>query len=130
MDFEDLIPKKDSGEDLQPPVAAASVNFEDLVPGELEETSVLSIGNPYREQRGAFYPGSTDIYGNLMFDSNQLGEESLGTFYPAQGFAALHNMINMKPESLENFIIMDDKGKNYTITEFLDVIEKLKIKKA
>ena len=70
MDFEDLIPKKDSGEDLQPPVAAASVNFEDLVPGELEETSVLSIGNPYREQRGAFYPGSTDIYGNLMFDSN------------------------------------------------------------
>jgi hypothetical protein len=39
-------------------------------------------------------------------------------------------MIHNRPESLENFIIMDDKGKNYTITEFLDVIEKLKIKKA
>ena len=26
--------------------------------------------------------------------------------------------------------IMDDKGKNYSITEFLDVVEKLKIKKA
>ena len=77
-----------------------------------------------------FILGKNEDKANLMFDSNQLGEESLGTFYPAQGFAALHNMINMKPESLENIIIMDDKGKNYTITEFLDVIEKLKIKKA
>ena len=64
MDFEDLIPKKDSGEDLQPPVAAASVNFEDLVPGELEETSVLSIGNPYREQRGANKKRSIDYWRN------------------------------------------------------------------
>ena len=77
-----------------------------------------------------FILGKNEDKANLMFDSNQLGEESLGTFYPAQGFAALHNMINMKPESLENFIIMDDVGKNYSITEFLDVVEKLKIKKA
>ena len=77
-----------------------------------------------------FIIGKDEDKANLMFESNQLGEESLGTFYPAQGFAALHNMINMKPESLENLIIMDDKGKNYSITEFLDVIEKLKIKKA
>ena len=67
---------------------------------------------------------------NLMFSSNILGEESLGSFYPEQGWTALNNMIHKSPESLENFIIMDDKGKNYTITEFLDVIEKLKIKKA
>ena len=77
-----------------------------------------------------FILGKNEDKANLMFDSNQLGEESLGTFYPAQGFAALHNMIYKKPESLENFIIMDYKGKNYSITEFLDAVEKLKIKKA
>ena len=43
-----------------------------------------------------FILGKDEDKANLMFDSNQLGEESLGTFYPAQGFAALHNMINMK----------------------------------
>jgi hypothetical protein len=77
-----------------------------------------------------FILGKNESKENLMFDTNQLGEESLGIFYPEQGFVALHNMIHNRPESLENFIIMDDKGKNYTITEFLDVIEKLKIKKA
>ncbi len=73
-----------------------------------------------------FIIGKGEPTENLMFDTNQLGEESLGTFYPAQGFVALHNMIHNRPESLENFIILDDKGKNYTITEFLDVVENLK----
>jgi len=77
-----------------------------------------------------FILGKKESKENLMFDTNQLGDESLGTFYPAQGFVALHNMIHHRPESLENFIIVDEKGKKYTITEFLDVIEKLKIKKA
>ena len=77
-----------------------------------------------------FILGKKESEENLMFESNQLGEESLGTFYPAQGFVALHNMIHNRPESLENFVILDDKGKKYTITEFLDAIEKLKIKKA
>ena len=77
-----------------------------------------------------FILGKKESKENLMFDTNQLGEESLGTFYPEQGFVALHNMIHHRPESLENFIIVDEKGKKYTITEFLDVIEKLKIKKA
>ena len=31
---------------------------------------------------------------NLMYSSNILGEESLGTFYPEQGWVALHNMMN------------------------------------
>lgn len=77
-----------------------------------------------------FILGKNESKENLMFSSNILGEESLGTFYPDQGFVALHNMIHNKPESLENFIILDDTGKNYTITEFLDVVEKLKIKRA
>ena len=32
------------------------------------------------------------------------------------------------PESLENYTILDEKGGKYTMTEFLDKVEKLKIK--
>ena len=67
---------------------------------------------------------------NLMYSSNILGEESLGTFFPEQGWVALHNMMNNHAEMLENYIILDEKGKKYTMTEFLDVVEKLKIKRA
>ena len=67
---------------------------------------------------------------NLMFSSNILGEESLGSFYPEQGWIALSNMMNNSPESLPNYQISDEQGKTYTVTEFLDVVEKLKIKRA
>tara|TARA_R100000664_G_C2758756_1_gene147954 strand:+ start:5676 stop:5918 length:243 start_codon:yes stop_codon:yes gene_type:complete len=67
---------------------------------------------------------------NLMFSSNILGEESLGSFYPEQGWMALNNMINTSPESLENYMILDEKGQKYSMTEFLDIVEKLKIKRA
>jgi hypothetical protein len=43
---------------------------------------------------------------------------------------ALMNMINTSPESLENYTILDEKGGKYTMTEFLDKVEKLKIKSA
>ena len=67
---------------------------------------------------------------NLMFSSTILGEESLGSFYPEQGWIALSNMMNNSPESLPNYQILDEQGKTYTVTEFLDVVEKLKIKRA
>ena len=67
---------------------------------------------------------------NLMFSSNQLGEESLGSFYPEQGWVALNNMINNSPESLPNYTILNEQGKIFTLTEFLDLVEKLKIKRA
>ena len=65
---------------------------------------------------------------NLMFSTNILGEESLGKFYPEQGWVALNNMMNISPESIENYTILDEKGKVYSVEEFLDVIEKLKIR--
>ena len=65
---------------------------------------------------------------NLMFSSNILGEESLGSFYPEQGWTALNNMINNSPESLENYTILNEQGKKYTLIEFLDTVEKLKIR--
>ena len=66
---------------------------------------------------------------NAMFSSNQLGEESLGSFYPEQGWVALNNMINTSPESLPNYIILDEQGGMYSLTEFVDIVEKLKIKR-
>ena len=65
---------------------------------------------------------------NLMFSSNILGEESLGSFYPEQGWTALNNMIHKSPESIENYTILNEQGKKYTLTEFLDTVEKLKIR--
>ena len=46
-----------------------------------------------------------------MFSSNILGEESLGSFYPDQGWVALNNMIHQSPESISNYTILDEKGK-------------------
>ena len=38
-----------------------------------------------------------------------------------------NNIINNEPELLENIKIKNEQGKSYTITEFLDKIQKLKI---
>ena len=67
---------------------------------------------------------------NLMFSSNILGEESFKVFYPSLGFNMLHKIINTKPELLESISIKDEKNKSYTITEFLDLFNKWRIKKA
>ena len=61
------------------------------------------------------------------FDSNVLGEESFGTFYTGQGMVALNNIVNQKPELLETIKILDDYKKSYTLTEFFDLLSKLKV---
>ena len=71
--------------------------------------------------------GKNESKENLMFSTNILGEESFGSFYPEQGFIALHNIIHTKPEKINDFSIIDEQGKKYSVTEFLDVVEKLKI---
>ena len=71
-----------------------------------------------------------DTEKDVMFDTNVLGEESFGVFYPSMGFNMLHKIINQKPELVEDINILDDHKKSYTITEFLDIVEKLRIKKA
>lgn len=65
---------------------------------------------------------------NLMFSSNILGEESLGSFYPEQGWVALNNMIHQSPESISNYTILNEQGKTFTLTELLDKVEKLRMR--
>ena len=65
---------------------------------------------------------------DVYFDSNVLGEESFGMFYTGQGMVALTNIVNKKPELLETIKILDETKKSYTLTEFMDILSKLKIK--
>ena len=41
-----------------------------------------------------------DTKEDLISESNVLGEESFGKFYPSHGFEALHKIIHNDPESL------------------------------
>ena len=62
-----------------------------------------------------------------LWDQNTLGEESFGTFYTGLGFVALNNIIQREPELLPTIKIKEEKGKSYSLTEFLDKVEKWKI---
>ncbi len=62
-----------------------------------------------------------------LWDQNTLGEESFGTFYTGLGFVALNNIIQREPELLSTIKIKDEKGESYSLTEFLDKVEKWKI---
>lgn len=69
-----------------------------------------------------------DTEEDALYDTNILGEESFGTFYPSIGFIMLNRIINDKPELLESIQILDDHKNSYTLTNFLDELEKWKIK--
>ena len=67
-----------------------------------------------------------DTKEDLISESNVLGEESFGKFYPSHGFEALHKIIHNDPESLTDSKILTDMGNELTLTKFFDTIEKLK----
>ena len=69
-----------------------------------------------------------DTEEDALYDTNILGEESFGTFYPSIGFIMLNRIINDKPELLETLQILDEHKNSYTLTNFLDELEKWKIK--
>ena len=71
-----------------------------------------------------------DTEKDLLNETNILGEESFKVFYPSLGFNMFHKIINTKPELLESISIKDETNKSYTITEFLDLFNKWRIKKA
>ena len=71
-----------------------------------------------------------DTEKDVMFETNVLGEESFGVFYPSIGFMILQRILNDKPEIVETIKILDDKKNPYTIEEFVNKLEKWKIKSA
>ena len=71
-----------------------------------------------------------DTEKDAMYETNVLGEESFEVFYPSIGFILMNKIINERPELIEGIEILDEQRIPYTITEFLDKLEKWKIKKA
>jgi len=62
-----------------------------------------------------------------IWDENILGEESFGTFYTGNGFKALNNIVVRRPDLLESVTIVDEKKKQYSVEEFLNLIQKWKL---
>jgi len=73
---------------------------------------------------------SGDNEKDVIYETNVLGEESFKVFYPSIGFNIMSNIINNKPELIEDIRILDDHKTSHTITEFLDKLDKWRIKKA
>jgi hypothetical protein len=55
-------------------------------------------------------------------------DNGFGVFWTDQGMTALMNIVNKYPEQLANIIIKTDKGKQFSISEFLDKINNLKVR--
>ena len=71
-----------------------------------------------------------DTEKDAIYDTNVLGEESFGVFYPSVGFTAFNNIIRDHPDLVDNVKIYDDTKKPYSILEFISVLEEFKIKSA
>ena len=72
------------------------------------------------------YPDNTEA--DTINDINQLGDVSFKTFWANRGFNVLMNAVKQEHDIIETLIIKDEKGKGYTIEEFLDKIKKLKVR--
>ena len=64
---------------------------------------------------------------DIQFDPNILGRESFGTFYAERGMQTLESIVERHPELLQDTTIVTDSGTKFTITEFLDRLNKLKV---
>jgi len=73
-----------------------------------------------------------DTEKDVIYETNVLGEESFGVFYPSMGLGLLNKIIQDVEDDalLENIRILDDHKTSHSITEFLDKLDKWRIKKA
>ena len=63
----------------------------------------------------------------VQYSTNVLGEISFKNFWADQGFEIFQRIVHKYPDTLEYIKIKDEKSKEYTPEEFLDVISKLNI---
>ncbi len=67
-------------------------------------------------------PGDTESV--TMYDSNILGEYSFKKFTPNQGFEVLTKIVSDAPHLLETVRIINERGKKYSVEQFLNEIAK------
>ena len=68
-----------------------------------------------------------DTEDGVQYSTNVLGESSFKNFWAEQGFEILERLVNKYPDTLNEVKIKDEKSKDYTVEEFLDIIEKLNL---
>jgi hypothetical protein len=72
-------------------------------------------------------PGDTE---ESITDANILGEESThNNFWPGDGLTALNNIIDRRPDMLDQITVIRSDRKVITIEKFLNDIKKFNIKK-
>lgn len=72
-------------------------------------------------------PGDSE---ESITDANILGEESThNNFWPGDGLTALNNIIDRRPDMLDQITVIRSDRKVITIEKFLNDIKKFNIKK-
>jgi hypothetical protein len=70
-------------------------------------------------------PGDTEE--SVDFSTNILGEVSFKNFWADQGFDILVRLAEKYPDTLTEVVVKDEKNKSYSVEEFLDKINNLRI---
>ncbi len=55
-------------------------------------------------------------------------DNGFGVFWADQGLRALMNIVESNPDKLSSLVIKTDKNETLTVGEFLERIEKLKVR--
>ena len=70
-------------------------------------------------------PGDTEQ--DALNEANLLGEASFNHFWAGTGLKTLMRLVDKDPEMLEHFRVVNEKGQNLDIGDFLEDIKKLKV---
>jgi hypothetical protein len=70
-------------------------------------------------------PGDTEE--SVDFSTNILGEVSFKNFWADQGFDILVRLVEKYPDTLNEVVVKDEKNKSYSVEQFLDKINNLRI---
>ena len=70
-----------------------------------------------------------DSEADTLNEANLLGEESLGNFWPGTGLGILMTLVEEAPEALPSLQIKTDQNQTIGVSEFLEKISILHIKR-
>lgn len=73
------------------------------------------------------FPNGYDDVDGVLYTTMVLGEVSFKTFWVEQGFSSLENVVNRHTDMVELIKIKDEKGTEYSVEEFLNIVDKMKI---
>jgi len=67
--------------------------------------------------------------GQKWDEALELGDQSFKTFYGEVGLKALYNILSSDDADklIDDLIIKDEKSKEYTVSEFFNVLDKLMV---